>query len=202
LDLAALFSLCLSVPYKRAGVSADYAAVRRGGDLFLLFQDSAGENDWRRNLDFLPRAVPWSDYWAHGGFVRTFSEIWPKIEPFIEEPGVRGITVAGYSHGAALACLAFEAVRRRRGDLGVRLCGAGFGCPRVFFGVPSREEAARWAQFTRVWVRGDAVAALPPAVLGFSHVGEAHPLGKEGAYGPVEAHRSETILRELGHKAR
>ena len=181
MNLAALFSLCLSAPYKRIGVSADSAVLRRGGDLFLLFQDSAGENDWRRNLEFLPQAVPWSDFWAHGGFVRTFAEILPKIEPAIEAPGVRGITVAGYSHGAALACLAFEAVQRRR----------------VFFGVPSPSQAARWAKFSRVWVRGDAVTALPPESFGFSHVGEAQPLGKEGAYGPVEAHRSETILREL-----
>lgn len=197
MDLYALFSLCLAAPYRRAGVSADYAVLRRDGHLFLLFQDSDGENDWRRNLDFYPEAVPHSDFQAHGGFVRTFAEVLPLIEVAFGDPTVRHVTVAGYSHGAALAFLAFEAVWQRRADLREHLFGVGFGCPRVFFGIPSPDVARRWENFSLVFVTGDVVTGLPPAILGFSHVGKKLPLGEAGVYGPVEAHRAETILEEL-----
>ncbi|MBQ8658695.1 MAG: hypothetical protein IJ506_06125, partial [Clostridia bacterium] len=43
----------------------------------------------------------------------------------------------------------------------------------------------------------DIVTHLPPAVLGYSHVGKLLEIGKKGKYTAVEAHLSENILAEL-----
>ena len=105
--------------------------------------------------------------------------------------------MVGYSHGAALAALCHEYVWFNRPDLRDSLEGYGFGCPRVFWGVKRQVSRARWEKFLVVRNIDDVVTHLPPAALGFSHVGELLEIGQRGKYGMIAAHRPENILTEL-----
>jgi len=55
----------------------------------------------------------------------------------------------------------------------------------------------RWERFTVIRNLDDLVTHMPPAVLGFSHVGELLEIGEKGRYSRVDAHRPENILAEL-----
>lgn len=55
----------------------------------------------------------------------------------------------------------------------------------------------RWENFTVIRNVNDLITHLPPAFLGFSHVGEMLKIGKKGKYTPIEAHFARNILREL-----
>ena len=199
MKLYELFEKCLTVPYTTVGVSASYAMERTGTTLYLFFEGSNGRNDWRNNLDFPATAypdapIPWR---AHRGFLRTWQEIAPHIHPAVAEKSIRAITVAGYSHGGAIAMLCHEYVWRHRPDLRKRLWGYGFGAPRVLWGRRPPALLASWEQFTVVRNLDDLVTHLPPAALGYLHVGKMLTIGEKGKYSPVEAHLAENILAEL-----
>ena len=123
-----------------------------------------------------------------------WKEIEEKVKADIFNKKIEGITCVGYSHGAAIAVLCYENVWFNRPDLRENIFGYGFGCPRVIWGeIPDN----RWNNFTVVRNIDDAVTHLPPAVLGYKHVGKMLEIGKKGRYTPIDAHRFENILNEL-----
>ncbi|MBQ7337165.1 MAG: lipase family protein [Clostridia bacterium] len=200
MSLSMLFTACLNIPYEQAGVSASYAQRRIGDALYLFFEGSDGENDWRRNLNF--PAVPYkrmtSPVWyAHRGFLSVWKELEDVLAPAIADGGVKSITIVGYSHGAAVAMLCHEYAWFHRPDLRQQLQGYGFGCPRVFWGARTPSLLQRWERFTVVHNIDDVVSHLPPSILGYSHVGKLLVIGAVGKYSRVDAHRAENILREL-----
>ena len=102
-----------------------------------------------------------------------------------------------YSHGAALAVLCHEYVWYNRPDLRDRICGYGFGCPRVFWGFRTKKRMQRWKRFTVIRNVDDIVTHVPLAIWGYSHVGSMIKIGEKGKYSPVDAHRPENIMAEL-----
>lgn len=200
MTLSALFSLCLSVPYRQTGVSANYAYKRIGDTLYLFFEHSVGGNDWKHNLDF--PAKPYKRmgktvWFAHRGFLNAWKHLQPVLEKEIADESVRRIVTAGYSHGGALALLCHEYVWYHRPDLRSRIEGYGFGCPRVLWGIKSKSVRARWQRFTIIRNLDDIVTHLPPAVLGYTHVGKMLKIGKRGNYSASQAHYAENIATEL-----
>ncbi|MBQ8685421.1 MAG: lipase family protein, partial [Clostridia bacterium] len=197
MKLSTLFSVCLSIPYAQTGVSANYAIRREGDALYLFFEGSDGANDWKSNLDF--PAKPYKRmgktvWFAHRGFLRVWKELEPMLAADIADKSVRKLVIAGYSHGAALALLCHEYAWYHRPDLRNALEGYGFGGPRVLWGVLTKDIKSRFESFTLVRNIDDIVTHLPPAVLGYSHVGKLLEIGKKGKYTAVEAHLSENIL--------
>lgn len=191
---------CLVVPYFRHGATADYAAVRTGGSLYLYFEDSNGRGDWKRNLDF--PAKPYRRqkdglWFCHRGFLRVWKDLEPVLAPMIADSSVRRIVVAGYSHGAALAVLCHEYIWFHRPDLRGALEGWGFGCPRVLWGPMPQSLYRRWDTFITVRNVPDLVTHLPPSLLGYHHVGTMLEIGAKGRYSPTEAHLAENYLHEL-----
>lgn len=195
--MKSLFNRCLNASYTHTAENGDYATELEGDTLYLLFEKSDGEEDWKNNFKFL--AVPWMPYkrmekpWlCHRGFLK----VWKSIEPFIEEkirnPEVKKIVIVGYSHGAALALLCYEYVKYHRPD--VETEGFGFGCPRVFWGVVPEEVKERFEGFKVIRNGNDIVTHVPPAVLGFRHVAEVVKIGQTN---PVKDHYPEKYIHNL-----
>ncbi len=200
MNLARLFSLTLHTPYMEVENDASFAALGMGGTLYLLFQWSRGAIDWKNNLDF--PAVPYRDmpdrFLCHRGFLKVWKSAEPYISEILRESSAGQITVAGYSHGGALAMLCHEYVWFTYPNRRKTLTGVGFGAPRVLWRIPGTLwPAERWERFTVVRNTDDIVTHLPPAFLGYRHVGNLLTVGEAGRYSAVDAHRPEAYEQSL-----
>ncbi len=200
MKLSELFADCLGASYIHAEKGGDYALKRRGSSLFIFFEDSDGAEDWRNNLDFPAKAYAREGdvvFYAHRGFLSVWEALLPHIEDAVLDRGIKKIVAAGYSHGGALALLCHEYIWYRRKDLRDTLESYGFGAPRVLWGVYTPAFKKRWERFTVVRNIDDAVTHLPPAVLGYTHVGTLLEIGEKNKYSATDAHKAENILAEL-----
>ena len=204
-----LFGKCLYAHYTTVENAGSFALERDGDTLYVLFEKSNGAADWENNLDFgavlhsnssAEILAPYKDmeekWYCHGGFLRVWKSILPYIEGYLLDLRYRRIICVGYSHGAAIALLCHEYIWYNRKDLIDSVEGYGFGCPRVIYGHVMRE-SERWDSFFVVRNLDDVVTHLPPAILGYRHVGKIINIGKWGKYSRIDAHRSENYLREL-----
>ncbi len=200
MKLSALFYACTHVSYSRVGDSVDYALRKNGDALYIFFEDSDGSTDWKNNLDFPAKAYKRMErtvWFAHRGFLNAWKQVEPIVAKALQNESCEKVVIAGYSHGAALAFLCHEYVWFHYPDLRERIEGYGFGCPRVFWGCPTRALRRRWERFTVIRNENDVVTHLPPAFLGFRHMGTLLKIGKRGKYSPVDAHRADAVMREL-----
>ena len=200
MKLSALFETCLHIPYETVGETANYALKRAGKTLYLFFQGSDGATDWKNNLDFPLKAHKRKGdrtWFAHRGFLKVWKEIEPYLAKDIADPYFQEIVVVGYSHGGAIASLCVEYIWFHRPDLRGKTTGYGFGSPRVFWGIKGKRIRQRWKGFSVVRNLDDLVTHMPPAFLGYSHVGELLEIGEQGKYARIEAHFADNILREL-----
>ena len=165
---------------------ASYAFFRRGRTLFLYFEWSNGRTDWCNNLDF-PAAEYGGDgqrHYAHRGFLRVFRAVEPILRPLICAKMTDRIRIGGYSHGAALALLCYEACLLLRPDIRTEIYG--YGAVQETF-----------LQFAVIRNGRDLVTHIPPALLGYRHAGRMIEVGKKTSLSPVEDHRPENYLRGL-----
>ncbi len=195
-----LFYECLEIKYKELENSANYALHRKGDHLKIYFQHSRGATDWKNNLDF--PAKPYrdmDDFWfAHRGFLGVWEVLREPIAPIILDKQIKKITAVGYSHGAAMALFCHEYIKFHRPDIENNILSYGFGCPRVLWGFQSKNVRRRFEGFTVIRNLDDLVTHVPPASLGYRHVGKILEIGERGKYSAVEAHFAENILKELG----
>ena len=114
----------------------------------------------------------------HLGFRLAFDSIWAQIEPELASLSCP-IFYTGHSLGAALATLAAA----RRAPLAVYT----FGTPRV--GNPAFARSLRQLPIYRVVDGIDVVSMMPPAFMGFCHVGREirlnAPLGRGVLVNPL-----------------
>ncbi|MBQ9132446.1 MAG: lipase family protein [Clostridia bacterium] len=198
--MSLLFRACLSKAYVHVREGGDYAIERRGDALYVYLEGSDGGEDWKNNLDFPVRVATRPGEISlriHRGFLRVWNAMEPYLKPDLLDRSVQRIVISGYSHGAALAALCHEYVWRSRPDLRERMEGYGFGAPRVLWGARPPQLLARWERFTVVRNLDDLVTHLPPAWLGYYHVGKLLEIGEKGRYSDVDAHRAENLLAEL-----
>lgn len=200
INLYELFKKTTSIPYFRVGKSINYAIRREYGTLFIFFEDSKGKDDWIKNLDFPIKAYKNSDnktFYAHRGFLSVWEELEGVLAPHIKDKTHKNIIISGYSHGAGIAVLCHEYVWYNRIDLRNKFCGVGFGCPRVIWGKETKELKERFSRFTVVKNINDVVTNLPPAILGYNHVGKMLLIGEKGKYSNITAHYKDNYLKEL-----
>ena len=191
--LTELFLKCLRADYTHKN-GASYALFEDGASLTLLFEDSNGGLDWRRNLDFA--VEEYEGALVHRGFLSAFLSVEREIGEAIGKASLRRLTVAGYSHGGALATLCHAYAYRLRPDLRAHLVSVTYGAPRVYRRAPSDKEEI-FARLLHVENMGDLVTDLPPKAFGFSHVGQTLSIGRRGIYGPLAAHEAKSYLHEL-----
>lgn len=196
------FIKCLNANYTTVDNGASFAVEREGGKLTLLFEKSNGATDWRNNFDFpaKPYRKMKNKWFAHRGFLKVFKSIEPYIADKINDLTVSKIDIIGYSHGAGLALLCYEYVKFNRPD--VEASGVGFGCPRVFWGFARKNVKKRFEGFVVVRNGRDIVTHVPPALLGFRHVGEVLKIGKsEGVVSDHFPHRYIQSLKDYKERA-
>ena len=173
----------------------DYATRKIGDTLYIYFEDSDGALDWKNNLDFPARA--YGKFFAHRGFLRVWESAKPLLKKEISDTRYSEIIISGYSHGAALAVLCHEYAYKMRPDIRNKIKSYGFGCPRVLWGIKTSEHKKIWQSFTVIRNIDDLVTHLPPAILGYFHVGSILEIGERGKYTKTDAHRPESYTSEL-----
>jgi len=150
------FNAVLSGKWITAGRNIQYRLEGKT----LYFQCSAEESDWAFNLDF--PAVPYKHmrekFLVHRGFLKAWRSVRDEISLLDFD------TIVGYSMGGALATLAHEDFRYRKGYQPKTIV---FGCPKVLF-MPSSHVRSRFTEIERFANREDIVSKLPPF---FTHVG-------------------------------
>ncbi len=198
--LSMLFAECLAAKYTHVD-DVSFALLRQGAACKLLFEDSNGKRDWQRNLRFpaMPYYGTEPGYMLHGGFLSAWRAVKPYIDEVIFDPRVRMVTVAGYSHGAALATICYDYVWYHRPDVRAVMEGAAFAPPRVIYAPKGLPEPlrSRFAGLFTVCNAGDVVTMMPPSRWGYVHVGTRVDLGQKGRYGIFEAHLAKNYEREL-----
>lgn len=178
-----LFSQVRKVKYTHTSPNhGSYAVVKQGDILYIYFEKSNGDTDWKNNFSFPVK--PYKDmgtaWQAHSGFVKVWKEIEPNLVTSIQDQEIKQIIIVGYSHGAAIAALAHEYVWFNKPDLRATLETYAFGAPRVFWGwkIPDNLKE-RWATYNVIRNGRDAVTYLPPAVFGYHHVGNMIHINKD-----------------------
>ncbi len=195
MKLSTLFYNLTHIAYTHGENGLDYATRRQGKTLYIYFQDSEGRVDWKNNLDFPVKSH--GELFAHRGFLRVWESAKDRLNSQILDTGLDKIVVSGYSHGAGLAVLCHEYIWNTRPDLRDKLEGYGFGCPRVIWGVKTDKCKQIWANFSVIKNIDDLITHLPPAALGYFHVGNMIKIGKRGNYSMIDAHRPESYMKEL-----
>jgi predicted lipase len=115
------------------------------------------------------RDGPWGKGTIHDGFYTAWSFFKPEIKKYLEhvDPKKR-ITVTGRSRGGALAELCARDLKKNRG----RDCTCyTYAAPAVGVQEYAEEYRKLGILLHRVTVNADIVPELPPASLGFRHVG-------------------------------
>ncbi len=203
-SMLSLYLKCLNADYIHTPNGGDYAVQLEPPFLYLLFEWSDGREDWHNNLTFFAQKVdpqdPEDEVWyAHRGFLKVWNSMEDAVTEHIatqmQNGRVQKLVCVGYSHGAALALLATEALFRRFGD-SVAVHGYGFGSPRVIKGRLPDAVSRRLSGFHTIRNIPDLVTHLPPKVLGYRHV-NLTSIGQKGKYSPVEAHTSQAYIVEL-----
>lgn len=119
------------------------------------------------DLKFSKTRLDNSNVHVHEGFLDALDSVWGKIEPALMQLS-GSVFFTGHSLGAALATLA--ATRFAPAALYT------FGSPRVGDAAWAALLRGNLPRIYRLVVEEDIVATLPPAVLGFEHIGELRTL--------------------------
>ena len=200
MNLTKLFLRCISTPYQKVGVSNNYAVKRTRNTLYIFFEGSDGYVDWKNNLDFPAKPYKRMNktvWFAHRGFLKEWKELEDVIHAYISNSSIQKIVIAGFSRGAGIALLCHEYVWFNRPDLRDAIRGYGFGCPRIIWGLYTKKIKERWENFTVIRNDNDIITRLPPALLGYTHVGKMLTIGKKGKYNKIQAHFPENYHTEL-----
>jgi len=170
-----LFQSCLEGPWKTAGIDTQYKIADSGTHRLLSFQGSSSGQDWKDNFAFPVKpyrfqSIPWL---AHGGFVRAWKAAEDQVLSDVRKDlSDRFLLIAGYSHGGAIGVLAHEDC----GYNGFDPHTDAFGSPRILW-LPGQEIRQRFTNLTVHRCRGDIVGHIPPALMGYSHVGRLEKIG-------------------------
>lgn len=178
-----------NIKYHTTAGEVDYKIIPDKNHLHIYFMGSdsikykRGWIDWVRNFWFFPaRKKPYrgmeDKFYVHSGFLSAWKEIEDIVINEITKKDARGhyaynkITIVGYSHGAALACLCHECCWYHRPGLGKDLLTYAFESPRVYGGFKTKKSLKERWETCFVFRNGnDLVTRCPPRIFGFSHVG-------------------------------
>jgi len=195
MSLVELFKKTLTDPWRTAGFDTQYKLVVTKDVLYLCFQGSASETDWRFNFSFPVRPYKFGGvrWLAHGGIVRLWKaarkQIIAEVLMLLDD---RKLVILGYSHGAMLTVMAHEQFKRY---MGLNVESFAFAPARVLW-CPNKDVRSWFEGLTVVMCRGDIVTHLPPALMGYRHVGKVIKLGKDRLIG-VKAHLASYIVEVL-----
>ena len=220
-NVSDLFYICANGIFENVGdyvsynitkvVDDDYNSYhtdRKYYKLYIYFQASKEKSDWKANFHFfktLRKRKPYNDmnvsYKVHSGFLACWKEVKDVIKEAIRDEDISGITIVGYSHGAALATLCHECCWYNRPDLRNNLLTLAFEAPRIYGGFKVKKELKeRWENCYVFRNKNDLVTHLPPRIFGFCDVGNLVKIGQQKTYGfmtCIRAHYPENVYQSL-----
>ncbi len=178
---------------------------RTGATLYITFRGSNSSRDWRHNLTFCKKTVPYdnaqSKIRVHAGFLEAYQS--PGVRSVIHSmisPGIAEIRISGHSLGAALAILCGVDLEYNFPDRDYEV--AVFGCPRVGNRAFRDSYNKRVFKTLRIENGNDIVTKLPPAVMGYRHVGQSFHIGRIKIPGIVSPknHEPSAYYKELAER--
>lgn len=192
------------IHFETVGEDVSYAFKQEEEVLYIYFEPSNGDIDWKHNFSFWKQ--PYKDmeipYYVHGGFLKCWKYVEDIVIERIKDETVKEIVVVGYSHGAALAMLCHECCWFHREDIRNNIWGIGFDGPRVFAGFIIPDELQkRWVRFLMIRNHNDIVTHVPPILFGYRHVGIVAKIGKDLDINCIESHypvHIRTALKQSG----
>ena len=152
----------------------EYAIHRRGSQLTIVFRGTDSAADWRSNFRFARKVIPYDNestrVRVHEGFLTAYKS--PRVRGRILQcwdDSIQKVRVTGHSRGAALAVLCGLDIQYHHPHCCLEVLL--FGCPRV--GNAAFAQSYNKRVFTTFNVRcgSDLITHLPPALLGYRHVG-------------------------------
>jgi predicted lipase len=154
---------------------------KRGDTLYITFRGSNSDADWRANLRFWKKKVPYdgmegSKVRVHTGFVDNYKADGVRdVLLKAVTPGIRTVRVSGHSQGAALAVLCALDIEYnfQRHNIEVVV----FGCPRIGNRAFMLSYNKRVPLTLRVENGNDIVTKIPFALMGYRHVGARVHIG-------------------------
>lgn len=153
-----------------------------GSDIIvIIFRGTEDDLDWTTNMNTRFVALQGGTR-VHTGFFQAY---WPIRDTMFEfvthaiKVKARPVYIAGHSLGGALALMATAELANHDDALvrdSIAACYT-FGCPRA--GDSSFDQYVK-APLYRITNGVDLVPALPPAILGYRHVGDTRYFGNPG----------------------
>jgi len=154
---------------------------RRGGILSITFRGSDSDQDWKTNLAFQKKTIPYgntgSKIRVHTGFINAYKSnaVRGTIHGMISED-IRQVRISGHSLGAALAILCGVDLEYNFPEKDYEVVV--FGAPRVGNRAFRDSYNKRVFKTLRIENGNDIVTKLPFAFLGYRHVGIRIHVGK------------------------
>lgn len=210
ISLTELFENTLNITYDNVGKDVSYKFVMDNGTLYIYFQGSDGETDWKYNFKFYKKLwwrKPYKGmenvFRVHAGFLECWKQVEDIVIERIKQDDVKEIVVSGYSHGAALAVLCHECCWFHRKDLikEHKVHTFAFEAPRVIGAFKLKFLIRiRWADCVIFRNRNDIVTHVPPRIFGFTHPIALTYIGQNAHYGLgsfVKSHYPENVLASI-----
>ena len=162
----------LNDPWETIGNNIQYRLDKINHILYL--QGSVEKSDWVYNFDFPVQAYRDADIkWrVHRGFMNAWKTAEEEVLPLMLQ--YNDLTIIGYSHGGALACLAHEDYLFYKQKQPRTIV---FGCPRVLWGKDSKKILSRFSNLQNIKNIGDIVTKVPPKWMGYIDAGVVTYIG-------------------------
>jgi hypothetical protein len=162
------------------------------GILYIAFLGSVSKMDWIHN--FMAWKKPYKQmkklFFVHTGFLKVYKITQPVIHEYIAQHKDEFdiVYINGHSLGGAIAEVCHEDMvfLKEENLLGMRDKGihtVTSGAPRAFGAFFSSVPQRRCRDLIRVRYHNDGVPCLPPAILGYRHVGKERQYGKPSMFG-------------------
>ena len=147
---------------------------RRDGCLNITFRGSNSEKDWKTNLAYQKKTIPYentaSKIRVHKGFINAYKS--PLVRDVIHRQitnNIYQVKITGHSQGAALAILCAVDLQFNFPDRDYE--AVVFGSPRVGNRAFQKSYNKRVFKTMRVENGNDIVTKLPFIFMGYRHVG-------------------------------
>jgi len=162
--------------YIRVGKAADGVLCAS-----VVFRGTDSNTDRLNDIKAWRKCVPYDgmnpDIKVHAGFINAYKsdEVRGVILSLIGSEVIERVTVAGHSLGAAMAVLCALDLQYNLPDRNYTVYL--YGCPRVGNAQFRRSYNKRVFKTVRVENGNDLITKIPPAMLGYRHVGAKYHIG-------------------------
>jgi len=158
--------------------------------LYITFLGSITTKDWIHDFMFWKwgnRLVkPYKNmkhiYFAHYGFLKIYKLCQDTVHEWLHKTNeYDSILITGHSLGAAVTTLCLEDVQYLQDEKLMpekKVTAVTSGAPRVFGLFNHKLLKKRCRNLLRVIFKDDVIPSLPPAILGYRHVGVVYQVGE------------------------